>query len=261
MTTEWEVPGPEGTRFSLIRHVARTGSTNADLLALAGERGAEGLVLVADRQDAGRGRQGRRWHSEPGNSALFSVLLRAPAEWASLVPLIKGLAVADGVDRLLGVEPAASPVALKWPNDVLVPARGERKLAGILSEAITVGGGLAIVAGTGINLRFRGEVPAEVAARAIALEVVAGRSLDRDEVVEVVLVALESHLRAAEVGGAEAILGPYRRRCCTLGRQVRFETPNRLVEGRATAIADNGALVVETGTGPVALTAGDAHHV
>ncbi|MEL7208627.1 MAG: biotin--[acetyl-CoA-carboxylase] ligase, partial [Actinomycetota bacterium] len=194
MSANWEVPGPDGTRFSSIRHVARTGSTNIDLLTLAAGGAASGLVLVADRQDAGRGRQARQWHSEPGNSALFSVLLRPPTEVATLIPLLKGLAVLEAIDRLLGREAEESLVALKWPNDVLVPSRGERKLAGILAEATTERDGLAVVVGTGINLRFESPPPAEVADRAVTLEELTGGAVDRNEVVRSVLVALESQL-------------------------------------------------------------------
>ncbi|MEL7208208.1 MAG: bifunctional biotin--[acetyl-CoA-carboxylase] synthetase/biotin operon repressor, partial [Actinomycetota bacterium] len=71
----------------------------------------------------------------------------------------------------------------------------------------------------------------------------------------------ESQLRAAEVGGADAVWPRYRARCCTLGRSVRFQTPTRVVEGTAVAVAENGALVVDTADGPITLTAGDAHHV
>src|SRR5215467_8586671 len=110
-------------------------STN-DLAAARGRTGAPaGLVVAADRQTAGRGRLGRSWHSPPGESLYFSVLLR-PARPAAEVPpvtLLVGGAIAQALAPL-GVTPR-----LKWPNDVeLVERDGRRrKLAGILTEMST----------------------------------------------------------------------------------------------------------------------------
>ena len=67
------------TRFSDVRWVDETGSTNADLLALARDGAADGTVLVADHQTAGRGRADRAWTAPPGSSLLVSVLLRPAA--------------------------------------------------------------------------------------------------------------------------------------------------------------------------------------
>ena len=73
-----------GTRFADVRWVAETGSTNADALELARQGEAEGVVLVADHQTAGRGRLGRTWQAPPGASLLCTVLLRPPAAVAGL---------------------------------------------------------------------------------------------------------------------------------------------------------------------------------
>ena len=280
MTAEWELTGPEGTRFSSIRHVEETGSTNADLLAVAREAlsdggnglANDGLVLVTDHQSAGRGRQARQWHDQPGNSALMSVLLHPPIDWVALMPLVAGMAVVHGLSSLVdpggshppaqSAEPAAGPpVALKWPNDVLAPGHGDRKLAGILVEATSQGDRMAVVVGMGINVRWAEDPPAELAARAVTTEQVIGRPLDRWDVVHAVLRGLETHLVAAEEGGRDAVLVAYRQHCLTLGRAVRFETPSGVVAGVATAIADDGGLVVDTESGIVTLNAGEAHHL
>src|SRR3954470_24844013 len=89
----------EGTRFADVRWVAETGSTNADALALAREGAAEGIVLVADHQTAGRGRQGRSWVAPPGASLLTTVLLRPPAGVAGSTTMAVGLAAAEAVDE------------------------------------------------------------------------------------------------------------------------------------------------------------------
>lgn len=256
----WEVPGPSGTRFSWIDHVEWTGSTNADLLALAADGAPAGRVLIADHQVAGRGRQGRTWHDEPGTSVLMSVLLRPPAAWAPVVPLLAGVAVADGVDAVVGVTADTSPVALKWPNDVLVPGQGERKLSGILAESISDDDGLAVVVGMGVNVKPSTAAPADVAARAIAVHDLGPAIPTRDDVAGAILTALDRRLAEAEEGGAAAVLAAYRPRCATIGRPVVLETPAATVEGTAVAVDDEGALVIETDDGTVTIQAGDAHH-
>ena len=126
-----------------IRVVDSTGSTNADLAALAATGASSGTVLIAEEQTAGRGRLGRAWQSHPGSGIWMSVLLR-PAEslsW-SWLPLLTGVATVTAL-RSAGV--AAD---LKWPNDVVV---GEpyAKLAGILLERVSapVGAIVGIVIG------------------------------------------------------------------------------------------------------------------
>ncbi|MEZ5408804.1 MAG: biotin--[acetyl-CoA-carboxylase] ligase [Acidimicrobiales bacterium] len=258
--------------------MTETGSTNADLLAAAARGEPEGAVRVTDHQTAGRGRQGRSWQDEPGNSMLMSVLLRPAATVAPLVPLISGLAVTDGVNDLLAGPARSGPVpvraALKWPNDVLVPELGERKLCGILAEATTAGadpgrlvarpspggGRMVVVSGMGMNIRFTSPPPDEIAQRAVTLEELAGRPVDRWDAVAAVLTQFERWLTAAEDAPA-TVLAAYRARCLTIGRTVRLQTATGVLEGVASAVADSGGLVIETAQGPVTVTAGDAHHI
>ncbi len=269
------LPGLDGTRFSEIVHVPETGSTNADLLDAARDGAPEGQVRVTDHQRAGRGRQSRAWHDEPGGSMLMSVLLRPRREVAALVPLIAGLAITDatavvlapfdgGGDDRAGPESGPPPqrAALKWPNDVLVPELGERKLAGILSEA-TAGSGdrLAVVAGMGLNLRWHAPPPVEIRERVATLEQLAGRPIDRWDMVRAVLAGIERWLGALETTGSGAVLDAYRGRCLTIGRAVRFQRQTDVIEGTAAAVTDDGALVIETADGPITVTAGDAHHL
>lgn len=129
----------------MIRSVPETGSTNADLLAAlrGGERLNEGDWLVADRQSAGRGRQGRAWFDGAGNfmgSTVVHLTPNAPSP-ASLA-LVAGLALYEAVLPLVA-DP--QPLKLKWPNDLTF---GGAKLAGILLERE----GNALVAGMGVNL-------------------------------------------------------------------------------------------------------------
>ncbi|MDH3682060.1 MAG: biotin--[acetyl-CoA-carboxylase] ligase [Acidimicrobiia bacterium] len=275
MTDQRVVAGVEGSRFSSIVHIVETGSTNADLLAAAQSGMPEGAVLVTDHQTAGRGRQARVWHDDPGNAVLVSVLLRPAASSAGLIPLLYGLAASEAVESIVAATAEVPPtapsepgggrrLALKWPNDLLVPELGERKLAGILAEATNRGadgGTLGVVVGMGLNLRWGSRPPDEIAARAATLEELTGRSVERWDVVRSILAALERWLIDAERHGPATVLDAYRDRCCTLGRAVRLQRPADVIEGVAVAVDDSGALVVETANRRVTVTAGDAHHL
>lgn len=263
MSNDGEVKGPAGTRFLTIEVVEETGSTNRDLLDAASEGAPEGRVLVTDHQTAGRGRQGRTWHDQPGSSLLCSVLLRPDPAWASLIPLATGLAVVAGVASTAGVTPV-----LKWPNDVLVQTGpsgtipNERKLCGILAEATGSADALVVVVGFGMNLRLPADLPPDIADRSVDLASLTDHPFDRLGVLESVLIALEDRLAQLEQGGIDALLEEYRARCASLGRRVRFETPRGPLQGTVVDIDRSGALVLEDPAGiRHVLTAGEAHHL
>ncbi|UIP05694.1 biotin--[acetyl-CoA-carboxylase] ligase [Erythrobacter sp. SDW2] len=136
----------------MIRTVAETGSTNADLIARvgAGERVPEGDWLIADRQTAGRGRQGRIWFDGHGNFMGSTVVHPAAGDPpAHTLALVTGLAVYEAVQPLC---PNPAALMLKWPNDVLL---GGAKLCGILLERA----GQAVVVGIGVNLAAAPDLP------------------------------------------------------------------------------------------------------
>lgn len=130
-----------------IRTVAETGSTNADMLALATSGVSEGLWLRAERQTSGRGRQGRAWASPGGNLyASTLVWLRSGDPPPATLGLVAAVALAEVVEAYLGLGAAAvEGLVLKWPNDVLL---GGAKLSGILLERADD----AVVIGIGVNL-------------------------------------------------------------------------------------------------------------
>ncbi len=160
-----------------IRHVAETGSTNADVMALAHEGSAEGLWLRADRQTSGRGRQGRAWESPLGNLyASTLVRMRASDPQAATLALVAAVALDEAVrafapnlsqpvvsseveKRELGTRGRFSTsletngkkmLSIKWPNDLLIDGA---KLTGILLER----SGDAVVIGMGVNLAHHPE--------------------------------------------------------------------------------------------------------
>jgi BirA family biotin operon repressor/biotin-[acetyl-CoA-carboxylase] ligase len=209
-----------------VEHFAELDSTNRHALDAARAGAADGLVVVADVQTAGRGRLDRRWLSPPGASLLVSVVVRAPGPAARVV-IAAGVALADAVSDVAGVDPG-----LKWPNDLIV---GDRKLAGVLAETT----GDAVVVGAGCNVNWEA-FPPELGDTATACNVEARRVIDRDALLDAYL----DHLGHALATGDE-LMAEYRSRLVTLGRRVRVH-PIRgddLV-GVATAVTDDGALVV-----------------
>ncbi|MEW2394467.1 biotin--[acetyl-CoA-carboxylase] ligase [Streptomyces sp. NPDC046862] len=252
----------EGGLWSEVDVVQRTGSTNSDLVALAeAGKAAEGAVLVAEEQNAGRGRLDRVWTAPPRSGLFFSVLLKpaeVPVQRWGWVPLLTGVAVATGLSRAAGVD-----TALKWPNDLLVTVGGEeRKAGGILAERAGTDG---VVVGIGINVTLReAELPVPTAG---SLLLAGAANTDRDPLLRAVLRSLEQWYGTwRDAGGDPAASGlqeTYAAGCSTLGRTVRAELPgDRSLVGEAVAVDGDGRLVLATKEGvqePVG--AGDIVHL
>ncbi len=246
----------EGTRFGAVRALATVDSTNRLLLDEAAQGAADGTVVVADHQTAGRGRRDRSWSAPPAAALLASVLLRprVPVEQRHLVTVAAGLAAVEAVAASTGVRPG-----LKWPNDV-VAGEPERKLAGILAE---VGPGDAVVLGVGLNLRGAAVDPA-VRHLAVAVDELGGRPTSRPDLLVAFLRRLEGALGLLEVlDGTVELLRRYRDDCVTIGRPVRVELAGTdPLVGTAVGVPDDGRLVVESPGGALAaVTAGDVVHL
>jgi BirA family biotin operon repressor/biotin-[acetyl-CoA-carboxylase] ligase len=214
-----------------VEHFAELDSTNRYLLEAARTGAGDGRVAVTDVQTAGRGRLDRSWEAPPGSSLLVSVLMRTPADPGTMV-MATAVALAEAVTEVAGVD-----AALKWPNDVVV---GDRKLAGILAER----DGDALVVGAGCNVNWV-SFPPELATTATACNLEAGRTIDRDALLGAFLARLERTL-----DDGDGVVAAYRARLATLGRRVRVQ-PLRGDDllGLATAVTDDGALVVRDDAG------------
>jgi BirA family transcriptional regulator, biotin operon repressor / biotin---[acetyl-CoA-carboxylase] ligase len=256
--------GPAGTRFGPIRRFAEIDSTNRFVLDEARAGAAEGVVVVADYQSAGRGRLGRRWEAPPGSNLLVSVLLR-PAlavDELHLCTVAVALAAVQACERGAGLVPD-----LKWPNDLMV---GSRKLGGILAEVVPVGTatGQAVVVGLGLNV---GWPPREGTGRSDPDELlVAATSIRRETETQpeplgllgLMLEDLERRLvDLADRPGRRRLAGEYRRRCNTVGQTVRVSLPGEAFTGTATDITLEGHLVVDVGTCLKTVAAGDVVHL
>lgn len=248
-----------GVPWPAPRVVASTGSTNADLLALAADGLPEGTVVVADEQSAGRGRLARTWVSAPGAGLWFSTLVRVPGSGGSgqsLLPLLAGVAVADAV-RCHGVA-----AMLKWPNDVIVDeghAQGQRsglrKLAGILCEADGSGG---VVIGIGVNVSQSADELPVPQATSLAIE---GAVVLRSDLLVEILAGLHAAVGDLRSCGGSATMHQYRRLCATVGRDVRVSLPSgEVLDGFALGIGDDGRLAIQVAGKSVYVAAGDVIH-
>lgn len=241
-----------GGRWNDVRLVSSTESTNADVAMIARSGAAEGVVVIAEQQTAGRGRLDRGWQSPARAGVLLSVLLRPtvdPSVWP-MIPLLTGLAVVEAVLAVGQVE-----AGLKWPNDVLVD---ELKLGGILVERVED----AVVIGIGLNVSTRTEELPVDTATSLAI---AGGGTDREILVKEILRALDRRYTAwHDTGGASAsVLPAYRDRCETIGLHVDVHLPGgEIVRGLANGIDDNGRLLVHAeGGDDHAFLVGDVTHV
>jgi BirA family biotin operon repressor/biotin-[acetyl-CoA-carboxylase] ligase len=241
-----------------VDHHDVTGSTNDLALDKVRDGAAPGYVVLADRQTEGRGRHGRSWEDRPdGASVAVSVTIPPLTDHRTLVPLVAGVALTDSLRRL-GLR-----AGLKWPNDVLLELpratqdepRELRKVAGILAEALSEG----IVIGVGMNVDFRGLDPVE---GATSVAEVLGRDVDRWQLTQKYLRALEAWFRDLEGRGPVRLLGSYQQRCATLGQDVRATVADGPVEGRATSISPTGGLVLTLAGGDrVEVTSGEVLEV
>lgn len=238
--------------------VAETGSTNIDLVARAraGED-VSGVVLIAENQVAGRGRNGRTWSAVPRAQVNMSVGVGTgglpPAAWG-WVPLSTGLAVVDAIAEVTGIHPR-----LKWPNDVLAAGNG-RKLAGILAEVATPP--TAIVVGIGVNVSLRADELPEPTATSLTVE--GADDLDRGKLIGALLRQLQRRVDGLKAAGGadEQLFADYVTHSLTISSRVRATLPgDREVVGDALSIDEQGRLRIDTGGEVVVVSAGDIVHL
>jgi BirA family transcriptional regulator, biotin operon repressor / biotin---[acetyl-CoA-carboxylase] ligase len=264
------VPG-----YLRVEVVDTSPSTNAELAAAVRSDPAAWpapSALVAEHQTAGKGRAGRSWQTPARAGLTVSVLLRpqVPAESLGWLPLLAGLAVVRTVSD------GGVTAAVKWPNDVLLPAVDTtaglglyRKVAGILAEVLPGPPGQhgpAVVLGIGLNVSQSAEELPVPTATSLAL---AGYPRpDRTDVLVRLLGEVHAVVRRWESAGGDAaaagLLDEYTAVSATLGTRVRAELPggSGVVEGEAVGLDASGALIVRRESGDErTVTAGDVWHL
>lgn len=211
-------------------------NTKGKQMALAGA--PHGTVLIADRQTGGRGRMGRSFQSPGGMGVYMSVLLRPQCPPQQLMHLTCATAVAacEAVEKAVGLRPG-----IKWTNDLVW---GKRKLAGILTELVTLPGETAAIVGIGINCcQKESDFAEEIQGFAGSLAMVTGQEVDRARVAACLIEAL-SKMDETLLTGKAAMLRSYEENCVTVGRDISILRADEVRHGHAIGIHDDGALLV-----------------
>lgn len=233
---------------------AQIDSTNTLARAFAERGDREGLVVAAQEQTAGRGRLGRKWVVPPNTSLQFSVLLRPPLppqHAARLMPMAS-LAVARTLSGTFKLEPQ-----LKWPNDVLVAAdhRVYKKVCGILTESSMQGDALHyVILGIGLNVNYTMSVFPELVPFATTVQDAVGHPVDRTALEQALFAELDVQYR--RVCRGESLRDEYRAQLGMLGRVIRVADQDKILEGLATDVDEDGALILLQGEKEIKVFAG-----
>ena len=231
-------------------------STNTEVARLAAQGADEGLAVVADEQTAGRGRLQRAWSSPKGAGLYFSILLRqavAIERWP-LITFVAALATGDALREAALVE-----TDIKWPNDLLA---GERKICGMLAEAIETPAGRAVVVGIGVNLTNEA-FPSELVNVATSVAHESGRAAEREAILTALLPALARwYSLLHESDGVEKIVAAWASRSSyAAGKLVQVTNGDEVLQGVTRGVENDGALRLETAQGLQLIRAGDVTSV
>ena len=216
-------------------------STNTLAKQLAEEGHPNGTLVVAGKQEAGRGRRGRNWESEKGTTISMTLVLKPQVNpnRASVITLVSALAVTKAIEKVTGHE-----AGIKWPNDIVMDGK---KVCGILTEMSAQFDYVNhIVVGIGINVHNE-SFPEEIADMATSLFLVTGKHFNRAELIEAILEAFEKYyeiyLQTEDLSG---MLKEYNANLVNLNQKVRVLDPREPFEGTARGITAKGELIVET---------------
>ena len=218
-----------------------TDSTNIRAKELAEEGHPGGTLVVADRQEAGRGRRGRSWDS-PSGTGIFMTLLLKPEmnqNHASMLTLVAAMAVARAISKCAGTE-----ALIKWPNDIVI---GGKKICGILTEMSAQFDFINhIVIGIGINVHNE-HFPEEIAETAGSIFLQTGKRIRRAELIEQILEQFEHYYAIfMETEDLSGLVREYNSILVNMNKSVRVLDPKEPFEGKAMGITKKGELIVDT---------------
>ncbi len=239
-TTDLDIPALEDalahrTIGHRIHHYDLIGSTMDEARRLAAEGAAEGAVVIAEEQTAGRGRFNRPWVSPRGENLSFSVILTPPAGRLPYMNMAATLAVARTVSEFANVQPT-----IKWPNDVRV---GGLKISGILIEtAIESEDAACAIVGIGVNVNFDPSLYDEIAGISTSLYRETGQRRNRTPVLRTLLEHFDDTYAAVRTG--KSLTADWSAMLDTLGRTVSLRSQHDAIEGVAESVDEQGNLLV-----------------
>ncbi len=233
-----------------------TTSTNDDAVALLNAKMGvpDGTIVTALSQSGGRGRHGRRWSSPEGGLWQSIVITKpVPLQRASSLTLVTSVAVRRALEKHTQL-----PISIKWPNDLLC---GGKKLGGILAEVKAQGETTSYaVIGIGLNTNVdASEFPKEIQATSTSVWSESGRRINHLDFEADLLKELDPMISNVAVGGAgfSLVSDEWKHASATLGQLVRVSLGDRIIEGRAVELDDDGTLHVDTGQGVIKVLSGD----
>jgi BirA family transcriptional regulator, biotin operon repressor / biotin---[acetyl-CoA-carboxylase] ligase len=246
--------GKPGTIGWRIHYFDEVGSTQRVAGDLAGEGVAQGTVVVAERQSAGRGRMGRTWHSPAGVNLYLTIILRPEVPIAEVprLSLVAGVAAAEALESA-----APGMVALKWPNDIWLNGR---KTGGIIAEAVTDSrqGLRCVLLGIGLNVNLPADaIPPELRDKATSVRIATGRECDRIALAGTLFNRLGSRYMEIETLGFAAIRPVWEQYSALTGRRVTVVDAATRIAGVVQGIDNDGALLLQTDTGTARIVTGD----
>jgi BirA family biotin operon repressor/biotin-[acetyl-CoA-carboxylase] ligase len=225
-----------------IRVFEKTNSTNDVAEKLARDEVKEGVVVFAESQTRGRGRLGRKWISPPRKGLWFSVLLRPDLrpQAATQLTVVAATALLRAIREQTGLTPE-----IKWPNDILI---GGRKVAGVLTElSAELDHVRHLILGIGVDVNLSAsEFPAELRKLATSLKIEAGRHIPRASLAAAILRELDRDYERIRDHRFQEIADEWEQHCATLGRRVSIQIGERVLQGHAEALDEDGALLLRT---------------
>lgn len=223
-----------------ILHYDCIGSTMDEARRLIQQGAAEGAVVIAEEQTAGRGRFNRSWVSPRSENLSFSVVLMPTASQLPYMNMAATLSVAQTLADCGGLQPT-----IKWPNDVRIDGR---KICGILIEtAIESDQTVCAIIGIGLNINFDPSMYAEIAHTSTSLYCETGRKHNRTPVLQSLLEHLDDEYRTVRQGGS--LTHRWASQLDTLGRKVQLKWQGGVIEGVAESVDERGNLLVRQDDG------------
>jgi len=230
------------------------GSTNDFAYRLAMQGEDEGVLVIAEQQERGRGRMARVWDSQFGKGLWFSVILHPdlPTSKAGLIPYLAGVSVARAVENLVGLQPD-----MKWPNDVML---NRKKFCGVLSEVNFKNGKIDfIILGIGINVNHEtGEWTEKINEIATSLRIEKNEKIERAELLAEILFQLEHAYENVKKNGFEELLDLWKKRCPDFNQEITIIQEDEKISGTFFNLDNEGCLLLKGKDGKIKkIVAGD----
>ena len=217
---------------------------------LATNHAAEGTVVWADVQTAGRGRPGHYWHSPAATALHLSILLRPPrfsiAPTLAWLTMLGALAVCDTVNVVAEQYLQLHRASIKWPNDVMLNGR---KVAGLLVESAWQNDQIEFaIVGIGLNVNTQFvDLPPSLSGIATSLSSTFGATLNREEILILLLSAVERRYLSVCDCQINTLFTDYTANLATIGQHIVVSHFGTTVEGIAKGIAADGSLLLKSG--------------